>query len=98
MQRIVFRVTAETFGMPDPPVPNGTIMILVQDGEAEVGRYEAPTPESPWPAFDHPVNVEELAEEALEAVLAEHPGIDLHGPSLTFVCPEELTTRAVWKG
>ena len=98
MQRIVFRVTAETFGLPDPPVPDGTVVILVQDGEAQVGRYEAPAPpESPWPAFEHPLNVEDLAIEALAVVLAEHPEVELHGPSLIFVCPEELAVRAVWR-
>jgi hypothetical protein len=98
MQSIVFRASAETFGLPDPPIPEGTVIILVQDGAATIGRYQAPSPpDNPWPAFDHPLNVEDLAAEALEAVLAEHPGIDLRGPALVFVCPEELAAKAVWR-
>lgn len=99
MQRIVFRPTAGTFGLPDPPIADGTIVILVQDGAATLGRYEAPAPpEEPWPAFDHPVNAEALAAEALAAVLREHPGVDPRGPALVFVCPEALAARATWSG
>jgi hypothetical protein len=99
MQRIVFRPTAETFGVPEPPIPDGTIVILVQAGAASLGRYEAPTPpDVRWPAFDHPVNAESLAGEALAAVLAEHPEIDADGPALVFVCPEALAARAIWGG
>jgi hypothetical protein len=98
MQIIVFRATAETFGMPDPPIPDGTILILVQDRKATLGRYQAPTPlENPSPSLDHPVNEEKLAPEVLDAVLAEHPGIELHGPALTLLCPAELAAKAVWR-
>ena len=84
--------------MPDPPVPDGTVMILVQNGKAELGRYNAPTPpKSRFPSFDHPVNGEDLQDEALQRVLAEQPNTDLHGPALTFICPHELAVRAVWQ-
>ena len=93
MQSIIFRPTADTLGLPNPPIPDGTIVILVQDGVATIGRYEAPTPpENPAPAFDHPINDDELAG---EAVLAEHPEIDLHGPASIFVCPDKIAVRAV---
>ena len=97
MRRIVFRPTAETFGSPEPAIANGTIIVLVQEGAASVGRYEAPAPpDVPWPAFDPPVNAEALAAEALAAVLAEHPDIDRDGPALVFVCPEALAVKAIW--
>ena len=98
MKQVVFRCTEDTYGMPDPFVPDGTVMILVQDGTAEVSRYEAPTPpDNPFPALDHPVNSAELQGEALKRVLAEHPDIDLHGDALTFICPPDLEARAVWR-
>ena len=98
MKQVVFRCTEDTYGMPDPFVPDGTVMILAQDGAAELSRYEAPTPpDDPFPRFDHPVNSAELQGEALKRVLAEHPDIDLHGNALTFVCPPDLAARAVWK-
>jgi hypothetical protein len=99
VQRVVFRPTAETFGLPDPPLADGTVVILVQDGAASVGRYEAPRPpEQPWPAFDHPLEDAALAAEALAAVLAAHPGLDTRGPSAVFVCPPAIAARAVWRG
>jgi hypothetical protein len=97
IRQIEFRCTDATFGMPFPHIPDGSIVILVQDGRAEVGRYEEPRPpDEPSPAFDHPVNAEELAVDALRAVLGTFPYIDLNGPSLTFTCPDELAARTVW--
>ncbi len=98
MQQIAFRCTADTFGMPSPHIPDGAYIILVQDGRAEVGRYEEPRPpDQPSPAFDHPANGDELAGDALRAVLDAFPDIDPHGPALVFTCPPELAARAVWR-
>ena len=97
MERIIFRPTADTYGMPSPHIPDGSTIILVQDGRAEVGRYEEPhPPEEPSPAFSHPDNTAELAAGALQAVLAAYPETDLHDSSLVFTCPPELAARAVW--
>jgi len=75
MHRIIFRPTTETFGSPDPPIPQGAILILVQDGAATICRYEAPAPpENPWPAFDHPINDQELAAEVLTRCWPSIPG------------------------
>jgi hypothetical protein len=99
MRRVVFRCTEDTYGMPDPRVPDGTVMIWVQDGVAEVGRYEEPRPpEAPWPAFSHPINAAELRADALAAVRRVARKSELHGPCLHFVCPPELAARAVWGG
>jgi hypothetical protein len=98
MRLIEFRCTEDTYGMPFPHIPDGSIVILVQDGRAQVGRYEEPRPpDEPFPAFDHPANVEGLESEAMRRVLAEFPDIDPHGRALVFICPEELAARAVWK-
>jgi hypothetical protein len=84
--------------MPDPPVPGGVLLILVQNGVAEVVRYEAPRPpDVPWPALAHPLNAEELRAEALAAVLRVVSLGETHGPCLHFVCPEALAARAVWQ-
>jgi hypothetical protein len=97
IQQIEFRCTDDTYGMPFPPIPDGSIVILVQDGRAEVGRYEEPRPpDEPSPAFDHPANAADLSADALRAVLAAFPHIDLNGPAVTFTCPAELAARAVW--
>jgi hypothetical protein len=97
MQQITFRCTSDTFGMPTPHIADGTYIILVQDGRAEIGRYEAPRPpDEPFLYFDHPANAQELADDAMQAVLAAFPNIDPYGDALVFTCPPELTERAVW--
>ncbi len=98
MQKVVFRFTADTNGTPEPHVPDATIMILVEDGIAEVVRYEEPRlPDVPWPSFSHPINAAELKAEALARVLEVAVEPELHGPCLFFVCPSELARRAVWE-
>jgi hypothetical protein len=98
MQAITFRCTEETFGMPDPHIPDGAYIILVQNGRAEVGRYEEPRPpDEPMPMFDHPANVDELAADAMRAVQAAFPDIDPCGHARVFTCPPDLAARAVWR-
>jgi hypothetical protein len=97
MKQIQFRCTDDTFGMPSPQIPDGAFIILVQDGRAEVGRYEEPRPpDEPFPKFDHPVNVDELADDAMKAVQSAFPNVDPYGSSLIFTCPPELVGRAQW--
>ena len=98
MQQITFRCTKDTFGYPDPYIPNGTIVILIQNGEAEIGRWEEPTPpENPMPSFDHPINTKELKAEVLQIVLKNHPNINLYGGFLCYVCPKEMASKAIWQ-
>lgn len=95
---IEFRCSADTYGVPHPHIDDGTIVILYQDGVAEVGRYEAPRPpEEPSPAFDHPVNTEELKGEALRAVRRAHPGRDSFERAYVLLCPESLAGKARWR-
>ena len=97
MQRIVFRVTETTFGSPEPYIPDGTYVILVQDGRAQVGRYEAPNPpDEPSPAFAHPVNVNDLESAALDAVRSAFPRFERIKTSQVYTCPTELAARAIW--
>jgi hypothetical protein len=97
MRRIEFRCTNDTYGMPFPHIPNGTVIIMVHEGRAQVGRYEEPQlPDKPWPAFAHPTNVAELETDAMRQVLGEFADIDPNKESLVFTCPQELAARAVW--
>ena len=98
MNQIVFRCTADTFGMPDPHVASGTVMILVQDGRADVVRYDEPTPpDNPSPSFEHAINCADLRAEALQVVRTNFPTADILGDALTFTCPPDLAARARWK-
>ena len=96
MQEIVFRCTETTFGSPVPYIPNGTIIILVQDGEAIIGKYEEPTEDEPSPSFSHPINESELKEETLETVKSHFPNVGASKNARTFVCPDYLFAKALW--
>jgi len=66
MQQIVFKYIKDTYSFPNPDISNRTIVIIVQNGGAKIGKYEEPTPpENPMPSFSHPANSEKLKEEAL---------------------------------
>lgn len=94
---IEFRMTADTYGMPHPHIDGGAMVILYQDGVAEVGRYEAPRPPGePAPAFHHPANADELRAEALEAVRRAHPQLDSFARAWVLLCPEPLAAKARW--
>ena len=92
----VRRVTFDGYGKPNVPLDVGAPIILFQDGYAEVSRYE-PTDE-PWGVLlDPAANAEELADEALAAVLALEPKIARDRAAATFTCPSDLAARAVWR-
>jgi hypothetical protein len=94
---IELRCTADTLGTPIPQIDDGTIVILYQDGVAEVARYEVPRPpETPWPTFEHPVNSEELKAQALQAVQSARPGLNSFERAYVLVCPDDLATKAKW--
>lgn len=98
MQQIEFRCTEDTYGLPNPYIPDGTIVIIVQDGEAKIGKYEEPTPpENPFPAFSHPLNTDRLKQEALQIVLKNYSDTNLYGNCLFYVCPDKLASKAIWR-
>jgi hypothetical protein len=95
---IEFRCTEDTFGMPHPHIDDGAIVILYQDGVAELGRYEAARPpEEPFFYFDHPLNSDTLKPEALAAVREAHPKLDSFAQSWILICPQELAVKARWR-
>jgi hypothetical protein len=97
MREIVFRCTANTYGSPFPYISDGTIVILVQQGEASIGHYEEPTGANPFPVFSHPTNNAELKQETLERVKSFYPDIATSDQARTFVCPESLASKAKWQ-
>lgn len=96
MEKITFKPTSKSFGSPEPYIPDGTFVILVQDGRAQVGRYEAATTDVPWPTILHPVNSVQLESDALDAVRSAFPDFEEIKDSQVYTCPPELATRAIW--
>ncbi len=100
MQRIVFRVTETTYGTPEPFVPDGAYIILVQEGRAQICRYQAPRPpRDPFPKFESAENWEMLEAEVMAAIRAAYPDFDKTDVDIakTYSCPAELINKAVWK-
>jgi hypothetical protein len=51
--------------------PSGTVVLLVQDGEIKISKYNEPTDEEPFPSFSHPTpNIPK--NEAIEQELYEY--------------------------
>src|SRR6266446_2394117 len=94
---ITFRCTSETLGMPEPPIEEGAIIILYQEGTAEVGRYEPPMPDDPFPRFEHPTNTEAGKSQALRLVAEAQPLLDSYKQSYVLVCPQALARQAEWR-
>ena len=69
----------------------------MQNGRAEVGRYQAPDPpDEPFPAIVHPVNSADLETEAREAVRQAFPKFSRIKTSQVYTCPPEVAARAIW--
>lgn len=100
MQRIIFRVTETTYGTPEPFIPDGAYVILVQDGRAQICRYEAPQPPTdPFPRLESAENWEMLEAQARDAIKEAFPDFDKEETDIakTFTCPAELANKATWK-
>lgn len=98
IQRIEFS-TGGTYAIPSPHIDDGSMVILVVNGKANVSRYAAArSPEEPSPSFDHPVNVEALEAEAMKLVRAQFPELNASEEVAVFTCPVELAKRAEFRG
>ena len=98
--KIVFRVTEDFYGYPNPFIENGTIIVLIQDGVTEIGKYEEPTIEHPFPAFSHPDPKNEinagLASKLEEDIKQKFPEYIKSDIAITLVCPMEIANQIVW--
>ena len=96
VQEIVFRLSPSllgSFDQPNPAIPDGSGVILLQRGNAFVGSWDAEVC-----GFVHPFNQHELAAEALAAVLGSYPDADMTTNELrVFTCPRSLVDQFVWQ-
>jgi hypothetical protein len=90
------RVTLKGFDLSEPYIPWGTILLLVQDGRAEVSRFEAPDEHGIF-SLDHPANSAQLIAEATQLVKLHHPEALKADTASTFICPEDLAAKAKWR-
>ena len=88
LPEIVFRVTQQYYGWPEPFIEDGTLVIFVQDHEAKVTEYAAPTEEDPNPWFWDIENKDELIPEAERLVREGAPAALKVERATFFLCPE----------
>src|SRR5262245_53918418 len=95
VQEIAFRFNPSlmgSFDQPNPPINHNAGVIVLQNGDAIVGVWDAKIR-----GFAHPANQQDLADEALDVILASYPEIDLRSREVRFfTCPESLVNRFDW--
>lgn len=84
---------------PTPYIPNGYIVLLIQDGKVEISRYNEPTEEDPMPSLDHrkdiPVN-RELENELLNIIKDKYPQYLNPEVAVIVTCPKEIVEKVIW--
>jgi hypothetical protein len=95
VQEITFQFTPSLMGSydrPNPPILHNAGVIVIQDGRALVGVWDAEVC-----GFGHPCNQQDLAAAALNAVLESYPDVDLTSKEERFfTCPESLVNQFDW--
>src|ERR1700749_4811290 len=95
VQEIAFRFTPSlmgSFDQPNPTISHNSGVILLQNGDALVGLWDAEVC-----GFTHPANQKDLAAEALSAILKSFPNVDLKSQKTRFfTCPESLVNQFDW--
>lgn len=98
MERIQLTDADNPLGVAALDAEDGAIVIVVEHGLVEVGRYHAPSPpERPHPAFERPTNGDALRQHAYRALMAHFPGTSLTGAARVFRCPEALGEKTEWE-
>ncbi len=97
MDRIPFPDTDNPLGLSELETDDLTVVIVVEHGLVEVGRYHAPAPpERPHPAFERPLNADALRNGAYQQLLGHFPGMSITGTLRVFSCPQPLADKAEW--
>ncbi|MEP7263898.1 MAG: hypothetical protein ABI772_05350 [Bacteroidota bacterium] len=96
LQEIIFKVTESNYGTQSPLIKDGTILILIQDGDARFVKYHEATIENPFPTFSHPKNGDILKNIALEIINQNNPNHLDSDKALLFICPEEYLDKLMW--
>jgi hypothetical protein len=96
---IRFTLTDSYYGIPEPYIPNGTIVLLVQDGRVRICKYEEPTNEERVVrlsnAKDDVLN-EILEADLLNIISYNYPQYLLQEKAVTLICPQNILDKIVW--
>ena len=96
---IEFLVTDKYFGWPNPFIPNGSIIILIQDNKLEFGIYNEPNEETPYPSFSHPIEPQKNREIELEIekyIRQNHSEYFTSKNAIVLTCPSRIAEKIIW--
>ena len=96
MTEIKFNPTDDFFAYPNPEIESGTIVIIIQDFNFELGKYIEPDTETPYATFEHPTNSTELKEIIIKFLTENNINYKEIEQSKVFICPEEIYDYAKW--
>ena len=97
---IKFKVSDKYYGYPSPFIPDGSIVILIQNGEIKISKYHEPNDDNPFPSFSHPKEGA-IGNEKLEAYLSDfisnkYPEYFLSDKSVILTCPSNIAEKIIW--
>lgn len=96
---IKFTVTDKYYGVPDPYIPNGTTVLLIQGGRVRICRYEEPTDEDRIVRLSHAkddVLNEILEADLLNVINYNYPQYLLQAEAVTLICPQNILDKIIW--
>lgn len=99
LKLIKFKVTDKYYGYPDPFIPNGYIVLLIQDGKVRLSKYNEPTDDNPTPSFDHPKDLpanKELENKLLNTIKEKYPQHLTSDVAVILTCPNDLVEKIIW--
>jgi hypothetical protein len=63
---IKFKVTEDQFGYPEPFIPDGSIVVLIQGGDIQFSLHREATENGAYPTLSHPNDPEKNIDLELE--------------------------------
>ena len=97
---IKFKVTEDRLGYPEPFIPDGSIVLLIQEGNIQFSLYREATEKNGYPTLIHPRDREkniDLELEVKELIAKMHPEYLLSRDSIVLTCPNVIEKKIVWE-
>ena len=83
-------------GRTEPHIPSETIILLIQDGKAAVGRFMQDSENQSSFYIDHPKNQNDLDIQATAIVKERKPEYLKSDRALILICPTEILLKTIF--
>ena len=95
---IEFKITNGTYGYPSPYIPDGSIVLMIQDNEVKFAKYQN-AKQSGFPSFSHPnpfIQNTEVEREIVALIEEKYPDMFSTERSFILTCPKRFIDKIVW--